>query len=598
MGMLPSTLMTPINPIRAEGTLNTLQHLPSDDIVMTNILGGLKAEKEEVLQLSKKYKNLTRFSPYRKVTHMKWKEMWKTKYNLFRLLGTYQPDTSDKLLFSYLDEKRENIKSKYTFNEFLASSQIISYSFNKNTKKAVGIDLNSLYKYLKSFFKSLSSLISLPKLEYSPSQIKIRLFYYVLPSLSKMKYHKKLYRFIRRSEMLYKEQMNRRRFKNIMSIFKLKLFIAKWKEDNYFIRIPNPISYFKGITVGPLNLNKVRPVYKSVDLSKTTRKKIKLEGLKLTKKEIISNNILFNTPNEGLCRVAVQGLTHSKGWRRFSIKDFLALKLREFSESKMLDTRQPIIERENKLKLNSLRTSYQALLRVSLKRDLTKLQLTLRGPDSQNEEIQSTEHTTNVKAITQARGVRMPLFPQGLATHPEPSHPCLPLGLKGYRGSESLNKFKNRQLPTVLSLNKLKFKYLIFMLEKMFKKTIILDLVRLKYPYHESNILAQVLGLSSKTKNFRKMMRRLLYTAIITNPTKMVRKQNFSIIPSYLSGIKVRLAGRLITQRVVPRFTVQSLQMGSLARGKINFTDSSRITLKNKRGAFSFTVTTSHIFEK
>jgi len=92
------------------------------------------------------------------------------------------------------------------------------------------------------------------------------------------------------------------------------------------------------------------------------------------------------------------------------------------------------------------------------------------------------------------------------------------------------------------------------------------------------------------------MIRTLLYTATIKNPKKLIRKQNFSIIPSYLSGIKIKLAGRLISQRVIPRFTVQNFQMGSLARGKINYVDSSRFTHKNKRGAFSFTVTTGHIF--
>lgn len=164
--------------------------------------------------------------------------------------------------------------------------------------------------------------------------------------------------------------------------------------------------------------------------------------------------------------------------------------------------------------------------------------------------------------------------------------------------SESLTKLKDLKLPTIVSLNKVKFKYLIYILEKLFKKTILLELVKLKYPYHESNILAQVLGLSSKNKNFRTLMIKLLYTANISNPTNKILKQNLSIIPSYLSGLKVKLAGRLITQRVVPRFTVQSFQIGSLARGKINFMNNSRITLKNKRGAFSFTVITSHIFNK
>src|SRR6266481_4113942 len=226
-------------------------------------------------------------------------------------------------------------KAKYVFNAFLASSQSINYNFNKNIKKT---DLNSIYKILKYFFTSLSSFISKPVFLFSSDKINIRLFYFTIPSLSKLKKERKI--------------------------------------------------------------NKLTEV--------------------------------------------------------------------DLSESK-----------KNKTFLNE--------------------------------------------------------------------------------GFKSLQLLKNRNISTMVSLNKDKLKYLVFILEKAFNKTIILDLVRLKYPYHESNILSQILGLSSKKKNFRKLIIKLLYTATIKNPTKMIRKQNFSIIPSYLSGIKVRLAGRLITQRVVPRFTVQSI---------------------------------------
>jgi len=60
--------------------------------------------------------------------------------------------------------------------------------------------------------------------------------------------------------------------------------------------------------------------------------------------------------------------------------------------------------------------------------------------------------------------------------------------------------------------------------------------------------------------------------------------------------MNVKLAGRLMTQSIRPRFTVQSLQEGSLARVKVHFIEKSRFTGKNKRGAFSFTITISHVF--
>jgi hypothetical protein len=64
--------------------------------------------------------------------------------------------------------------------------------------------------------------------------------------------------------------------------------------------------------------------------------------------------------------------------------------------------------------------------------------------------------------------------------------------------------------------------------------------------------------------------------------------------PSYLAGLNVRLAGRLMTQPMRPRFTVQAKQHGSLARVKVAFVEKSRYTGKNKRGAFSFTVVMGH----
>jgi hypothetical protein len=447
-----------------------------------------------------------------KLTERDWKEMWSRKFTKFNRLGFYAPNLSDKLLFAHLNERSQNIKSKYTFNNLLSGSQLITYKFNKNIKK---IDLNSLYKYLKSFFRNLSSLISFPTLVNYPDKIRIRLFYYVIPSTTKKNLHKSLHSYIRSDEKLYKEMILKRKFKNVMENFKIKLFIAKWKEENSLIRTPNPISFFKELSLEILN----NP------LNDRTSKEIPLNNF-----EQLNENL--NTPND------------------------------EFNKS-------------NKTTLDLFKLD---LSKLSQQHDQLKylFGFTLTDKTPVNFPFQSFHDTVS-------------LNPEEVVVVDTEQNKNLP---------ESLKSLRDRKVSTIVSLNKEKFKYLLFTLEKLFKKTIILDLVRLKYPYHESNILAQVLGLSSKTKNFRDIMKKLLYTATITNPTKMVRKKNFSIIPSYLSGLKVRLGGRLLSQRVVPRFTVQSFQIGSLARGKINFTDSSRITLKNKRGAFSFTVTTSHIFDK
>ena len=59
----------------------------------------------------------------------------------------------------------------------------------------------------------------------------------------------------------------------------------------------------------------------------------------------------------------------------------------------------------------------------------------------------------------------------------------------------------------------------------------------------------------------------------------------------------MRLAGRLMTQKMRPRFTVQIKQNGSLARVKADYIEKSRYTSKNKRGAYSFTISMGHIIK-
>jgi len=495
---------------------------------------------------------------------------WSKKKTQYSNLGIYKPQVLDKKWFSFLDKIRQIIKSNYVLNAFLANSQSIYHNFNKNFKKT---DLNSIYKILKYFFTSLSSLISKPVFLFSSDKINIRLFYFIIPSLPKLKKERKINKFIRNKGKLYEEKKNRREFRKIMKNFKMKLFIARWKENNNLIRLPNlldtvskfisssnqysdlPISLLPNqqtSTIRPL----IAKVYSMVPVisSNTTYKVQTADIFNLNDRHLESIDLLNNIVSKN--KLTEGDLSESK---------------REIKFNKIEQEKNFFISPSN---------SYTLLTQFA---EESNLNAPVRnGVGDKFSEVELEEAVSSYPFYKVEEGGRGDNFQyQNLLNE----------------GFKSLQLLKNRDISTMVSLNKDKLKYLVFILEKAFNKTIILDLVRLKYPYHESNILSQILGLSSKNKNFRKMMRKLLYTATIKNPTKMIRKQNFSIIPSYLSGIKVRLAGRLITQRVVPRFTVQSIQIGSLARGKINYVDTSRFTHKNKRGAFSFTVTTSHIFE-
>jgi Mitochondrial ribosomal protein (VAR1) len=178
-----------------------------------------------------------------------------------------------------------------------------------------------------------------------------------------------------------------------------------------------------------------------------------------------------------------------------------------------------------------------------------------------------------------------------------------------------------------------------WILSQYLNKKVEFEIIRLEYPFHDSKILSQVLGFNANKYNFRRMWIKLLPLAVIKNPSEDIwyeiekseeksegiKKANIfnpsSYLPplfsksglqskfinkisnqitknrfaSYLSGINVRLGGRLMTQGMRARYTVQTKQSGSLARAKVEFVERARFTGKNKRGAYSFTVTMSHV---
>nr|YP_009739426.1 ribosomal protein S3 [Tricholoma flavovirens]QIC20270.1 ribosomal protein S3 [Tricholoma flavovirens] len=172
---------------------------------------------------------------------------------------------------------------------------------------------------------------------------------------------------------------------------------------------------------------------------------------------------------------------------------------------------------------------------------------------------------------------------------------------KQYRNLRKIKinvRIKLRKLSNVVIIKifKDKFKKLCDILSHLFKKPVQLDLIRLHYPYNDSNILVNLLGIMINKIKLRIIFRKLFEKAVIKNLNKVTGKKKFNILPAFLSGVNIKVAGRLLTHRVVPRKTVKIIQRGAAATGKINFSDVARYTKKNKRGAFSITVSSGQNF--
>ena len=148
-----------------------------------------------------------------------------------------------------------------------------------------------------------------------------------------------------------------------------------------------------------------------------------------------------------------------------------------------------------------------------------------------------------------------------------------------------------------LNINLEKLEGLSTKLSKFFKKPIKLDLTQIYSISNNSQILAHILGkLGLKRKNsFTRIIGRFL-----KHQSKKIffrKNQNqISRFSTILTGVNIKLGGRLMRGKIVPRRTVKKIQYGSLARSKSNYDTTARLTQKNKRGSFSFTVSIGHKF--
>jgi uncharacterized protein YcsI (UPF0317 family) len=76
-----------------------------------------------------------------------------------------------------------------------------------------------------------------------------------------------------------------------------------------------------------------------------------------------------------------------------------------------------------------------------------------------------------------------------------------------------------------------------------------------------------------------------------TLPAQLLNKSDFV---SFIFGMKIKLAGRIMSQGFRARYSVSQRQKGYIANSKSHVLDVGRFTGKNKRGAFSISVKINH----
>lgn len=154
----------------------------------------------------------------------------------------------------------------------------------------------------------------------------------------------------------------------------------------------------------------------------------------------------------------------------------------------------------------------------------------------------------------------------------------------------NMNKLQNNSM--FLNIYNHKLHILSQLLSKIFNKSVQLELIRLHYPFYDPNIIVNLLSYLSENVKIRRLLGKIYNSALITKPTANIQRKRFTIIPGYLTGLTIKFAGRFPTQKIVPRKTVKTEKIGSIARKKAVLVETARFSNKNRRGSFSISVST------
>jgi Mitochondrial ribosomal protein (VAR1) len=176
-------------------------------------------------------------------------------------------------------------------------------------------------------------------------------------------------------------------------------------------------------------------------------------------------------------------------------------------------------------------------------------------------------------------------------------------GYRRKRKTYKKNRLKEAKNLNLYSLNEVfpeQLELLCGRLNKVFNKPVELNLTRLHYPSEDTNILVNLIGIIINKIHLARIFKNLFSGSIIKSLTKLkAHKYNdISIIPAFLTGLNIKIAGRIMTQTIRPRQTINLIRRGATASGKINYLNFARLTNKNKRGSYSITISAGQNYFK
>jgi hypothetical protein len=133
------------------------------------------------------------------------------------------------------------------------------------------------------------------------------------------------------------------------------------------------------------------------------------------------------------------------------------------------------------------------------------------------------------------------------------------------------------------------------LLSDLFRVPVQVEAVRLHHPHLDAHVLARYISMNSAHITFSKILEQLWATNVISQPVPTEEENKGLlvkrvIVPTYLTGVKVKLSGRLDNERSTPRQSVQEAQVGTFSSKAVHHTDRASYTSKNNKGSFTVKV--------
>lgn len=133
-------------------------------------------------------------------------------------------------------------------------------------------------------------------------------------------------------------------------------------------------------------------------------------------------------------------------------------------------------------------------------------------------------------------------------------------------------------------------------LRKLFDRKVELQFVKLNYPYLNRTILAKYIGINSNNYKFAKVVNSVFRNRpVVRNDFESFSDKYSRLdLPSHMVGMKIRVSGRLNSERAKPRKTVIEKKLGNFHDKIGTYTELGSWTIKSRHGAVTVKVWITH----